>query len=184
MSITLVEPTDLDFEKPSSNCKDYSEIGKKLKDGGIVYYYFTANKDSQLQGSGISELQRKLAYVLKFKSPQAYIKLYGDENIRKELTCGIYGPQTTLAVMIFQRDFMDSAFRKHKYSYKSGFGSFGPNTKKRLDELYEEVKSSDEYKKFIDSKESIKDRLEKNSELTAYQLNLYKTFYKDTEGYY
>lgn len=177
----IIEPDELEFEKPSSNCKDYSKIGTALKGGGYVYYYFTADEEKQLQGAGISELQRKLAYVLRYKAEDFYFRMYGNKDTRKELTCGIYGPQTTVAVMTFQKNFMDDTFNKAKYSYAKGFGTFGPNTKKKLDELYEEVKNSDEAKNNVSKP---KGNIFTSQEFNSWNLELLKSTYKDKEGYY
>jgi hypothetical protein len=120
---------------------DYPAI--KNADGGNdpIIYRFNASDKAPVQGQGVLEMQQKLANVFKYFNFDSIYKPYYIENdeYRKALTSGIYGPKTMEMIMEFQKRYMKKEFNG-KWNPAAGFGSFGENTKDRLEEKFMDVR--------------------------------------------
>lgn len=143
MSNEYLEVKNLPWnQNPPENTFNYKSIkNKKEGKNGAMIYHFTGDPDNLMSGEGVYELQLKLAYIFKEFWFDDFYKPYYMENedYRKALTSGIYGPKTTEMIMHFQKIYMAREF-KGNWNPENGFGSFGENTKDTLQELFLEVR--------------------------------------------
>lgn len=143
MAEQFLEVKDLPWNKtPPENTYDYKNIKNQAQGKNeAMIYYFTGDKNNLMSGEGIYELQIQLAYIFHEYWFNTYYKPYYMENeeYRKALTSGVYGPKTTEMVMNFQKIYMTAEFNGN-WNPKNGFGSFGENTKSKLQEIMLEVR--------------------------------------------
>lgn len=138
-----LEVKNLPWDKnPPENTFDYKSV-KNAQSGEneAMIYHFTGDKNNLMSGKGVYELQIQLAYVFKHFLFDSIYKPYYIENeeYRKELTSGIYGPKTTEMIMQFQKFYMSDQFEGH-WDPQKGFGSFGSYTKQKLNSLMLKVR--------------------------------------------
>lgn len=120
---------------------DYPAIKNSNGGSDSVIYRFNASSEKPIQGQGVLEMQQKLANVFKYFNFDSIYKPYYMENekYRIALTSGIFGPKTAEMIMEFQKRYMKSEFNG-KWDPTKGFGSFGEQTKKKLEEKFYEVR--------------------------------------------
>lgn len=143
MSNEYLEVKNLPWnQNPPENTFNYKTVkNKKEGKNEAMIYHFTGDANNLMSGEGVQEVQLGLAYVFKEFWFDSFYKPYYMENeeYRKDLTSGVYGPKTTEMIMNFQKVYMSREF-EGKWNPENGFGSFGENTKNKLQSLMLEVR--------------------------------------------
>lgn len=141
MAKRYIDPDKLPWQNPDDKIFGYEEIREENPPESKMVYYFTGDKNDLIEGDGVLELQKKLSYVFRYsgRTYHLYKDFYMEKSdYREALTSGVYGPKTMELIMIFQSLFMEDHF-KNNWLIEKGFGSFGPNTKKVLEEKFKEA---------------------------------------------
>lgn len=127
-------------ESPDSSYQ-YGNLKNKTLNNEASIYRFTGDKENLMTGKGIFEMQLKLAWIFKtFWHDTIYRPYYMEnEKTRTALTSGVFGPKTMELVMTFQKQYMTREFNG-QWDPNKGFGSFGENTKDKLEKLYYKVR--------------------------------------------
>lgn len=130
-------PWNTDVE---SNIFDYPDIKNKDNSNSAMIYHFTADKNNLHKGMGVLEMQMKIAHIFRHNNFDLYKKYFMEnDEYREALTKGIYGPKTTELIMQFQKHYMKNHF-KGNWDPKKGFGSFGENTRKTLENRFQRLR--------------------------------------------